>query len=1218
MMQSPRFTQPLAECRDTTLVGGKAANLGRLIRAGFPVPDGFAVTTRAYRVAVARVDADGFVHLPAEVVEEVRLAYRAMGAGPVAVRSSATAEDTAAASMAGQYETFLDIEGEPPLLEAVRRCWASLASDRSRAYLREHGIEPSGVAMAVVVQRLVAAEVAGVLFTASPNGGGHREMLIEASWGLGESVVAGQVQPDALRLDVATGRVLSSTITDKHVRIAPGTHESRPVEESLRRRPCLGGRDVYRLWQLGRRAAEHFGSPQDIEWAIHADEVHVLQSRPITTLEEAEACEEVLRSARQQLKQALAAGRGPWALHNLAETLAHPTPLSWSVVGRFMSGSGGFGAMYRQAGFQPSPAVCGEGFLEQIAGRIYMDASRAPEMFFENFPFAYDLETLKRSPDASQTPPTVPRGSVLARAKAGRRLAAVTARLHHMSADLDRQLRDAVFPGMARYVAEAKQIDLTALSSERLVACWHEREKRVLDNFGAVALLPSLICEMALAELRTFLAENLWDEDPEALAHLISSGGPADRTVAGDAELYEVGLGRRSLECWLAEHGHRATGEFDLAAPRWREQPATVREMAARLAAGESPAERHRRHAEQVEQRITGIRQRLSARDRAEFDRRADLARRYVAFREDGKDFLMLGYDLLRDVALEAGRRLEIGEDVFLLAREELFDALGVGFAPLHLIDQQKRTRRAEAHLSLPRVIDREAIDTLGAAAHAEPDEGGHAALAVSTGEATGPARIVASPIETGNLGRGYILVCPSTDPSWTPLFVNAAGLVLERGGMLSHGAVVAREMGLPAVVLPEATRRFREGQELRVDGSRGWVGPVSEAEGGPSPAGGSDPCDERIPAAQIPPPPGRKDRVAAKLCSVAAAVWTVFLLAVFLLPERWAYWPTIAAMDAVLWPLVRSLGKPAAVAIIAAGLAVLALVVQRLATDNRRLREAKRRAAALGRLANALPKDSPRRAALRRLAAPVRVRALVASMTPVGILLGPMVLPFVWFNQRIDPSVWNAPAGSAVQVVATVQSDWRKPVRIEVPEGVVVDEATPESPTLPPLKETLERLLAIYRQPRNDPGAPWELKAAPDLAREQTADDLAAYLAAGIPPRAITWLVRPPEDAIGTFPVAVTAMGYPGVTASVVLGDESPPALRMVTGPGDGPIKEVRIDYPRPKLKPVFWRPLAFLGGTPVPFSARLAAWDVGWLWLYILVYLPTLMLVRLMLKVA
>ncbi len=362
---------------------------------------------------------------------------------------------------------------------------------------------------------------------------------------------------------------------------------------------------------------------------------------------------------------------------------------------------------------------------------------------------------------------------------------------------------------------------------------------------------------------------------------------------------------------------------------------------------------------------MAALRRRLSDRDRKDFDRRVDLVRRYIAFREDSKHFLILGYELLRELALEAGRRLDIAEKVFFLTREELFDALRVGFAPCHLIEQQIAAYQAESRLVLPRVINVKEIDSLGDVPERAAAAGGHKAFAVSSGEARGPARVLNSPRDAGDLGRGYVLVCPSTDPSWTPLFGNAAGLVLERGGMLSHGAVVARELGLPAVVVPDATRLFRDGEEILVDGRRGWVGKPSDAYGKDTTTGAVDPQDIRVSYELIPPLPGRKDRIAARLRNSLAVVWTAFLLAVYLLPVRWVRQPALAGLDFALWPIVRTLGKPATAAIIAAATAAISLAVQRLVTDNRRLLIAKRRAATLNERANALPKDSPRHKAL-------------------------------------------------------------------------------------------------------------------------------------------------------------------------------------------------------------------------------------------------------------
>ncbi len=1219
MTATRQYTVSLVESDDPALVGGKGANLGRLLRAKLPVPDGFVVDTHAYRLAHAGMsEAGGDAEIPPEVASEIRERYQTMGGGAVAVRSSATAEDAVAASMAGQCETYLDVHNEAALLVAVQRCWASLRTPRLAAYLAEHGIDATQVAMAIVIQRLVPAEVAGVLFTADPKGR-VGEMLIEANWGLGETVVGGHVQPDVLRLDAKNGRVLAAAIADKAVYLSPGSAVRMPVEESRRKQPCLGSREVHSLWQLGRRAEEYFAAPQDIEWAIHEGKFYLLQSRPITTQREAEAAHEIMQSTRRHLREELAAQRGPWALHNIAETLPHPTALTWSVIRRFMSGSGGFGAMYRKAGFQPSAAVEHDGFLELIAGRVYMDVSRSTEMLCENFPFRYDVEELHRDPGASQKPPSTPSGSLLQRIKAAGVLTKASAQMQNLAAKTNLDFRERTAPAIKAWVAGARRQNLAALSNEALMALWQECETKVFDEFGPETFLPSLICANAWAELEAFLSENFWDDEPSALLRSIAVGGEPDHTVIADAELFEVAHGKRTLEAWLAEHGHRGAGEFDLATPRWREQPAKLREMADRLKTGEPPLERFKRSNTDAVTHMAELRAKLPAVAAREFDRRLERLRCFIPFREEGKDLMMLGYESLRDVAVEAGRRLDVGDGIFHLTRDEMFDALRVGFAPHHLIEERQLAYRAELRLTLPRVIDAAAIERLGEATEMPTAAGGYKALAISGGRASGQARVLHSATEAGDFGTGYILVCPSTDPSWTPLFVNAAGLVLECGGALSHGAVVAREMGLPAVVLGDATRLFRTGENIEVNGNNGWVGGADSASAQTAAVEQADPNNPLLPRALIPPPPGRKDRRAATWSNAALAFWTMFLLGFFFLPVSYLQEPSLALMDFFLWPLVNALGKPAVVAILAGSVCALTLIMQKLVTNNRALLEAKRRAAILTRQARTLPANSRRRAAMLAQVAGVNRRLLLAGLVPIALLLGPLMLPFVWFNQRIDPAVPAAVAGSPVQIVASVDGEWTKPVRLETAASFACDDATPALRTLPPLRATLERLLTLYRQPQADPNAPWELHVAPDVARTLAADDLANYLAAGLPPQSIAWTIRPPKDAAGRYPIRLTAEGFPPLTVTVVLGREFPPRNASAAGASGSPLKELRVVYPGAPQRPVFWQPFAGLNAhTSVPFAARLADWDTGWLWLYVLAYLPLLFVGRALLRVA
>jgi pyruvate,water dikinase len=1218
MIKTITLVQPLIDCRDKALAGGKAVNLGILLRAEFNVPDGFCVTTDAYRYWAGTRSEE----IPSDLVEEITRAYRAMGSPAVAVRSSATAEDMSEASMAGQYDTFLDIQDEESLLNRVRCCWASLDSPRTRAYLKEHGIELSQVAMAVVVQRLVPSDVAGVLFSANPQTGSKNEMLVEASWGLGESVVSGLVQPDVLRIDKSTGRVIHARIADKQIMIPPGMHGEMPVEESRRRIPCVNGGDVSALWKLGIQAANHFGKPQDIEWAIHEGELFLLQSRPITTLEEAEAYEELLKGTRAELRELLAKNHGPWVVHNISETLPHPTPLTWSVVKRFMSGAGGFGAMYRQAGFEPSPAVTRDGFLTLVAGKIYMDASMAPEMFFEGFPFKYDIDQLRKNPDAAQNPPTIPSGSMGARAKMARKAGAAAAMVHTLAADYDEQLTTKLIPELVTYVNEEKRRDLKSLSNDELIELWHAREKRVMDEFAPQSLLPSLISGAALAELKTFLEENFWDDDPDQLATLLSSGHQADKTVAANTQLYEVAQNERAAVEWLVEYGHRAPEEFDLSTPRWRERPDELLTMARRLKDGKNPADLHHAHLKKCEDKLNSLRAALPEEDRKELDEKVALARRYMPFREDGKFYLMMGFDLLRDLALEIGRRLEIDRDVFLLTMEELFDALNIGFAPTHLLAQRKIQRRAEKRIPLPYVIDESNIDEIGSPPKVDRD-GAMQAFAISPGGATGPARIVKSPSEAGDLGERYILVCPSTDPSWTPLFTNAAGLILECGGTLSHGAVVAREMSIPAVVLRDACTLLREGDVITVDGRNGLVSRAPATDAAPAVAQPAEKTEEpkpdlndtRIDRALVPPPPGRKERQSAKVRNLFLVIWSVYLAATFLLPEKYLYQPSLSFLDIFLWPIVRAFGKPWAVAIISGALGALTMIGQKYLTDNTRLLVAKRRANALRDEAFKLPKDCPRDKALLALAGPVQMRIFMASLVPMAVMLGPLIMIFFWFPPRVDLPAWNLPPGTPVDVVATVKNEkrhektgtiipLRDPVTLRVPAGLTIDNISPAAQKVPPIRETLQAYLEKLQKHSDLSKYPPEIQEAAEFVSEQKAADLQAYLKEGIAPQVFRWKVRTPDNA-GRWPITVNAGNF-RETVNVVLGDEYPPAPNEVLSDPSSHIVSLKVTYPKSEDK------------EREHFFTPIGHWDWGWLGVYLLAYLPAMFGVRALLKIA
>ena len=1195
----------LAEATDAAMVGGKAINLQKLIAAGFPVPDGFVITTHAYREALAAG------RMPGHIADAIRTAYRQLGAPVVAVRSSATAEDLAGSSMAGQYETILDVQGEDAVLDAVQRCWASVAAERVGVYLKERGIDRAQVAMAVVVQLLVRADVAGVLFTANPRTGARHELVIDASWGLGEAVVSGLVQPDTLTVDRATGAVLTCTVGDKRLAIHAGDHETREVPAARRAMCCLTALQVRELWKLGLLVLEHFGGAQDMEWAIEGDRLFLLQTRAITTLEDAEAYHELLTAVRAELRAASEAGRGPWVVHNLGETVPHPHPLTWSVLGRFMGGAGGFGRLYKRLGYVPSPRVERDGFLDLVGGRIYLDCARGPELFLDGYPFAYDIDLLRSDPDASQRPPTLPVGGLGATFSAGRRLAGIPTTVAALAGHADRDFRERDVPAFAAWIATERARDLGALDAAGWWACWQEREQRILDDFAPASLLPSVLAVWALDELRSFLGEHVWDAEPAELTNRLSVGGAEDCTARANQGLYELAHGSRTRAAWLDEHGHRALGEFDLAAPRWDECPERVDQLAAHLAKGAAPHEAHQRRVSEARDLAERLGATLSSTARAEFRRRLALVHRYTPFREDAKGELMRGYRLLRDLARQAGRRLDIGDDVFLLTRDEVRDALAIGFAPLHLLDRRRLERAAQTRLTLPTVIGPDDIAHVGEL-RVEAGADRWSALAISPGIATGPARIVRSPLDAGDLGQGYLLVCTSTDPSWTPLFVNAAGVVLERGGTLSHGAVVAREMGVPAVVLPDACTRLIEGESIIVDGNRGAVARAAAA-----PVADERPelTDTRIPWTALPPQRGAGEARSASWRDRSLLVWTIALAAFFLLPEPWVRLPVFAAMDAVLLPLVPRFGPAGTVAIIAVALAVLTLGLQRLLTDNARLTEAKRRAAALRAEAETLPAGSPRRAALLAAAAPVNGRVTMAAMVPLAVTLGPLVVSFLWLPERLDRPAWNPLRGSVAAVQVVVAGDHLDPVVLAIDPACTLTDITPVEQSLPPIRATLETLRADWRRSVDLSDQPWPVRAAALRSAESLRADLDAYLATPIPDQTLAWTVELPEQD-GAFPLSVRS-GTQRIETRLVAGHGVPPPSKLDLEDGRGPIQALLADgslrtlsvtYKQPTDQPAFWQPFARFGWL----------WDAGWLWTYLIAYLPAMLLSKKLLKVA
>ncbi|QIG40947.1 phosphoenolpyruvate synthase [Microbacterium sp. 4R-513] len=851
---------------DLPRVGGKAANLGELIRAGFDVPPGFCITTQAYRRAVAGTAVeDGSAQdaaaaraavlaapIPEAVSDAVRAAYADLepDGGPVAVRSSATAEDLPGASFAGQQDTYLDVAGIDNVLDAVHRCWASLWTDRAVAYRSAQGIDGSGVALAVVVQRMVDAAAAGVLFTADPVTGRRRQAVLDAAPGLGESVVSGSVDPDHFVVDTASGRILD--------RRPGGSSDDRPVS--------LTDDQVLMLAALGGRVEEAFGSPQDIEWALDA-EAHawVTQSRPITTL-----------YPIPHRGRPLPGETRVYFCVSLAQGLHRPiTPMG---IATFRIIGSGFLDLI---GRPPARIVDGPAGFAVAGDRIFVDATPVVRSAAGRaiFPRLLDVMEARSSVVLRGLLPD-PRFSVLPGTRRGFargflrlavriRLPLIAAQAIISPAAARHRVRRLAAEVAARDLPAAGDITSRVDAVVALLAGAMPLAPRSLPaalvGFAALSLAGRLLRGSTKpGDLQTVLRSvpdnvttemdlELWRVAVRARNDAESAAALETRTAADLAAEYRGGrlpaVLQAAMRDFLSRYGHRAVAEIDLGMPRWSDDPSHLFGVLSgylRLGADAvTPARRFADGEREAEDMVRTLVRRARRRGRL----RAALvaaclrrARALIGIREMPK-FLMITAmakaraEMARIGAELAGsNRISHAEDVFFLDFDEVKraaageDLRGVVRERRERYDTELRRRH------VPRVLLSDGTELEALASAAPPGEAGALrGTPASAGTVTASARVILDPAGA-ELQPGEILVAPSTDPGWTPLFLTAGGLVMEMGGANSHGAVVAREYGIPAVVgVPGATQTISTGMEVTVDGASGLVTVPSRVE---APAG--------------------------------------------------------------------------------------------------------------------------------------------------------------------------------------------------------------------------------------------------------------------------------------------------------------------------------------------------------------------------------------------
>ncbi len=843
------------------VVGGKGAHLGELSRIeGTCVPAGFCVTTDAFRRIMANApsvgerinrlsrlspdDREAIGTFSAEirrtideitVTEELAAAITARVASlgedaAYAVRSSATAEDLPTASFAGQLDTYLNVVGSAAIVRHVSRCWASLFTERAVTYRLRNGFDHRQVHMAVVVQQMVYPDAAGILFTADPVTSNRRVASVEASFGLGEALVSGRVNADVYKVrdGVVVARALGAKRLAVYASPAGGTQELA-VEPERREQPALTDAQVVRLVQLGRLIEAHFGLPQDIEWCLVGDSFHIVQSRPITTLFPIPAASD------QEKHVYVSVGHA-----QMMTDAMKPLGLSfWQLT-------------------TPRPMyVAGGRLFVDVGPGLASPASRAGllEVLGKGDPLVGDaLKTILERDDLLPTlsdasPGTTPDRGVPAPIETDP--AIVTALIERSEASIAKLKSDirgksgsALLDFIREDIEELKRILFDPHSHQvfmsAMEATWwlNVQLQEWLGEKNAADTLTQSVPDNITSEMGLALMDvaDVIRHHPEVVAYL--EGTHAERVLDVPPTI-EGGLeARDAIAAFLDKYGMRCVGEIDITRPRWSEHPTTLVPVILGNIKNFEPGaaarrfEHGRQEAREKEQELlTRLRGLPDGERKAdETKRMIDRVRTFIGYREYPKYGMVSRYYVYKRALLEEAERLvQAGllrqkEDAFYLTFGELEDVVRTNQVDDELIDRRKQAFRSYEALTPPRVFTSDGEVVTGTYGRVDVPAGALVGLPVSAGTVEGRARVILDMAEA-DLEAGDILVTAYTDPSWTPVFVGITGLVTEVGGLMTHGAVIAREYGLPAVVgVEHATRLISDGQRIRVNGSDGYV----------------------------------------------------------------------------------------------------------------------------------------------------------------------------------------------------------------------------------------------------------------------------------------------------------------------------------------------------------------------------------------------------------
>lgn len=865
------------------LVGGKGLNLGELSRIeGIQVPEGFCVTTVGFQIAIELnemyhallsqltmlqvEDRDQIgeigrklrkiimeAEIPSDVVKAVTHKLSQFGEEQAyAVRSSATAEDLPYASFAGQQDTYLNIIGVDAILQHIRKCWASLFTDRAVIYRMQNGFDHSQVYISVIVQRMVFPQASGILFTADPMTSSRKLLSIDAGFGLGEALVSGLVSADCYK--VREGEIVDKRIAIKDLAIyarKEGGTETRQIDPDQQKTQTLTDQQILQLARIGRQIEAYFGQPQDIEWCLVDNTFYIVQSRPITTLYP------IPEANDQENHVYVSVGH-----QQMMTDPIKPLGLSfWLLTTR---------APMRNAGgrlfVDVTPMLASPASREMVLNNLGQSDPLIKDALMtviERGDFIKSLPSDKKEQSAGKSKEAIPPAASQAQLEIDPTIVSDLIQRSQTSIEaLKQNIQTKTGSDLFDFIQEDIQ-QLTKMLSDpqslRVImaamnaSSWiNENMNKWLGEQNAADTLTqsvqgNITSEMGLALLDVADVIRPYPEVIEYLQHA------KDDHFLDELMKFNGGKETRdAIFAFLDKYGMRCTGEIDITRTRWSEKPITLVPMILGNIKNFEPNESHRKF-EQGRQEALKKEQELLERLKPlpdgeqkakETKEKIDLIRNFIGYREYPKYAMVYRYYVYKQALMkEAEQLVQAGvihnkEDIYYLTFEELHEAVRTkklidpgcmveqqtGLAIRQIISQRKDEYKLYEKLTPPRVITSDGEIIAGAYKRENLPAEAIVGLPVSSGVIEGRARVILN-MEDADLEDGDILVTSFTDPSWTPLFVSIKGLVTEVGGLMTHGAVIAREYGLPAVVgVENATKLIKNGQRIRVHGTEGYI----------------------------------------------------------------------------------------------------------------------------------------------------------------------------------------------------------------------------------------------------------------------------------------------------------------------------------------------------------------------------------------------------------